>query len=139
MGPRPAEINNSAAQTSSGIARKALSSQRVGLRSQAGSCFDMRLAGTAKAKPKTAAMMVPSADMASVSQAAETTLLTNLGDISGGKNSAIKRYMLRPASKDAKEAQSRSKDTKLEMTNTSKASVNQQALHRASNKGGGSL
>jgi hypothetical protein len=47
--------------------------------------------------------------------------------------------MLRPASKDAKEAQSRSKDTKLAMTNTSKASVNQQALHRASNKGGGSL
>ena len=139
MGPRPAEINNNAAHTSSGIARKALSSHRVGLRSQAASCLDMRLAGTAKAKPKTAAMMVPSADMASVSQAAETTLLTNLGDISGGKNSARKRYMLRPASRDAKEAQSRSRDTKLAMTNTSKATVNQQALHRALNKGGGSL
>jgi len=47
--------------------------------------------------------------------------------------------MLRPASKDAKEAQSRSKDTKLAMINTNKASVNQHALHRASNKGGGSL
>jgi len=139
MGPSPAEINKSAAQTSSGIARKALSSQRVGLRSQAASCFDMRLAGTAKAKPMTAAMMVPSADMASVSQAAETTLLTNLGDTSGGKNSAMKRYMLRPASMDAKAAQSRLSDTKLAMTNTSKATVNQQALHRALNKGGGNL
>jgi hypothetical protein len=99
----------------------------------------MRLAGTAKAKPNTAAMTVPSADMANVSQAAETTLLTNLGDTSGGKNSAIKRYMLRPASKDAKAAQSSSKDTKLAMTSTSKATVNQQALHLASNKGDGSL
>ena len=37
MGPRPAEINNSAAHTNSGMARSAFSSQRVGLRSQAGS------------------------------------------------------------------------------------------------------
>jgi hypothetical protein len=47
--------------------------------------------------------------------------------------------MLRAASKDAKAAQSRFNDTKLEMTKTSKATVNQHALHRASNKGGGNL
>jgi hypothetical protein len=84
-------------------------------------------------------MMVPSADMASVSHAANTTLLTNLGDRSGGKNSAINRYMLRPASSEAKAAQSRFKDTKLATTSSNKATLNQQALHLALNKGGGSL
>jgi hypothetical protein len=40
---------------------------------------------------------------------------------------------------EAKAAQSRSNDTKLATTNTSKAAVNQQARQRASNKGGGNL
>jgi hypothetical protein len=121
------------------MARRAFSNQRVGLRSQAGSWEDMRLAGTANAKPSTAAMTVPSADMAKVSQAAQATLLTNTGDKSGGKNSATKRPMLRAASMDAKDAQSRSSETKLATTKTSKAKVNQQARQRASNKGGGNL
>jgi hypothetical protein len=46
--------------------------------------------------------------------------------------------MLRPASSEAKAAQSRFKDTKL-ATTSSKATLNQQALHLALNKGGGSL
>jgi hypothetical protein len=47
--------------------------------------------------------------------------------------------MLRPASSEAKAAQSRFKDTKLATTSSSKATLNQQALHLALNKGGGSL
>jgi hypothetical protein len=99
----------------------------------------MRLAGTANAKPSAAAMTVPKADMAKVSQAAQTTLFTNTGDRSGGKNSVTKRPMLRAASMDAKDAQSKSSDTKLATTSTNKAAVNQQARQRASNKGGGNL
>jgi hypothetical protein len=45
--------------------------------------------------------------------------------------------MLRAASKDAKEAQSKSSDTKLATTSTNKAAVNQQARQRASKIGGG--
>jgi hypothetical protein len=47
--------------------------------------------------------------------------------------------MLRAASIDAKADQSKSSDTKLATTNTSKAAENQQARQRASNKGGGNL
>ena len=139
MGPRPAEIKSKAAHTNSGMARRALSNQRVGLRSKAESWADMRLAGTASAKPSTAAMTVPSADMAKVSQAAQATLSTNTADRSGGKNSATKRPMLRAASIDTKAAQSSSSDTKLATTRTSRAAVNQQARQRALNRGGGNL
>jgi hypothetical protein len=47
--------------------------------------------------------------------------------------------MLRAASMDAKDAQSKSSETKLATTKTSKAKVNQHALQRASKIGGGSL
>ena len=139
MGPKPAEIRSKAAHTNSGMARRALSNQRVGLRNQAESWDDMRLAGTAIAKPSIAAIAVPNADMARVSQAPQATLFTNTGDRSGGKNSATKRPMLRAASIDTKAAQSSSRDTKLATTNTSKPAVNQQARQRALNRRGGSF
>jgi hypothetical protein len=47
--------------------------------------------------------------------------------------------MLRAASMDAKAAQSKSSETKLATTNTSRAAVNQQARQRASKIGGGNL
>jgi hypothetical protein len=47
--------------------------------------------------------------------------------------------MLRAASIDAKAAQSKSSETKLATTNTSKAAMNQQARQRASKIGCGSL
>jgi hypothetical protein len=50
----------------------------------------------------------------------------------------MKRPMLRAASSEKNCAHCRSSDQKLATTSTSRPSVNQQALQRASNSGGGS-
>ena len=101
--------------------------------------YDKRLAGKARARPRAAAITVPKADMARVSQAAKATLRTNTGDRSGGKNSPTKRAMLRAASMDNRACHSSPKVAKLATTSASTAAVNQQARQRASNSGGGSL
>ena len=75
--------------------------------------------------------------MARVSQAPMATLRRNSGDVSGGKNSPTKFPMLRSASSDRNWAHCRSRDQKLATTSTTMPSVNQQALQRASNSGGG--
>ena len=136
-GPRPAAISSSAAHTSSGTERSAFSSRRVGARPRAASPSCRRLAGSASASPPTAASSVPSADIASVSQVPTSTLCRKGPERSGGKNSARKRPMLRAASSDRNCAHCRSRLQKLATTSASTAAVNQQALQRASNNGGG--
>jgi hypothetical protein len=76
--------------------------------------------------------------MASVSQAATATLCRKAGEVSGGKNSPTKRPMLAAASAEKNCAHCRSSDQKLATTSASRPTVNQQALQRASNSGGGS-
>jgi len=97
IGPRPAAISSSEAQTSSGIARNAFSSIRVGTRQRA-EC--VRAAGNASSRPHSAASRVPSADMARVSPVALATLRTNAAEVSGGKNSARKRAIAAADSRD---------------------------------------
>ncbi|MCY1370722.1 hypothetical protein D9M69_578270 [compost metagenome] len=137
-GPSPAEISSSAAQTSSGMLRSALSSRRVGVRPCAASPSCSRLAGSASASPASAASSVPSADMASVSQVPSATFFRKSGEVSGGTNSARKRPMLCAASSDRNCAHCRSSDQKLATTSSTRAALNQQALQRALNSGGGS-
>ena len=60
------------------------------------------------------------------------------GEVSGGTNSARKRPMLCAASSDRNWAHCRSSDQKLATTSSTRAALNQQALQRALNSGGGS-
>ncbi len=117
--------------------RSAFSSRRVGARPQAVWPSNRRLAGRASARPATAASRVPSADMASVSQAATVTLCRKAGEVSGGKNSPTKRPMLCAASSEKNWAHCKLSDQKLATTSSSRPTTNQQALQRASNSGGG--
>jgi len=131
-------MSSKPAHTSSGTARSAFSTRRVGARPWAGSASCMRLAGSASSSPPAAASNVPKADMASVSQVPWATLARKAGLVSGGKNSPTKRPMLRSASRLKNCAHCRSSVQKLATTSASTPTVNQQALQRASNSGGGS-
>jgi hypothetical protein len=75
--------------------------------------------------------------MARVSQAAGSSLRRKASEVSGGQNSAPKRAMLRSASRLKKAAHCRSRLQKLAATSASSARLNQQALQRASQSGGG--
>jgi hypothetical protein len=75
--------------------------------------------------------------MANVSQVPSSTLRRNTGEVSGGKNSARKRPMLRSACSDRNCPHCRFSVQKLASTRATTAAVNQQALQRALNSGGG--
>jgi len=77
--------------------------------------------------------------MAKVSQVPTITLWRKAVDVSGGKNSATKRPMLRRASIDRNCRHWRSSDQKLATTSARMPVVNQQAVQRALNSGGGNL
>ena len=120
-------------------ARSRFSKKRVGARAQPRSAACSRLAGSASARPQAAAKAVPRADMASVSAVPTATLRRNAGLKSGGKNSPRNRAMLAAASCEKNCAHCRSSDQKLATTRSNNPALNQQALQRASHKGGGSL
>ena len=83
------------------------------------------------------ASSVPTADMASVSSDAISSLRMNSGLPSSCVSSARKRPILRNAPSDRNFAHCRSSDQKLSVINTTTPRTNQQALQRAVKKGGG--
>ena len=138
-GPKPTAISSSAAHTSSGVLRKALSSSRVAARQCAGSCAWALLAGSASARPSSTANKVPNADMARVSSEAISTLLMKTVPISGCKSSPKKRPILAAASHDQNCAHCKFNVAKLATTSSTTPSISQKALQRASNSLGGNL
>ena len=124
-------MSSSAAQTSSGTLRSAFSSRRANGRARAGSLACRRAAGSATARPNTAASSVPRADIASVSSSAVPVLARNAGAVSGGKKLARKRPIDTRASGARNSLHFRSSDPKLAITSTTTPAVTQQDLQRA--------
>ena len=138
-GPKPALISSSAAHTSSGMLRSIFNTARLMPRQRAGSSWCVLLAGTARAKPRMTASSVPSALMASVSSAAQTSLIKNLLLVSGTNNSPT-NLPIRPAASTLKNwAHFKSSVQKLATVRQTRPNTNQHALQRAANSGGGIL
>jgi len=135
MGPRPAAISINEAHTSSGTARSAFSSIRVGTRQSARAC--VRAAGSASSSPNSAASSVPRADIASVSAVACATLRTNGGEVSGGKNSPANRAIAASESRDHRSRHCKSRLQKLATTSAASASSTQAVRERSAISRGG--
>jgi hypothetical protein len=104
-GPRPTEINKSAAHTNSGMDLRAFSNHLAGVLKIAVSLELVLLAGRASMMPSAAASNVPTADIAIVSNDAIRIFDKNvgliLGDKSSLKNLAINSRLLKEKSLDS--------------------------------------